>query len=162
MRDPSGLTKSSDTKPCFQHSLKLFNLNKKENTLISISEITQTQAFMQQLYQSKYKMNNSKCKTFIFDFILLVVSSLISSPAFAFSPEERACYARAIEYGYENKLVLVASSVAKTCGCVVESEKNGITPENCKSFDAVTEKLFRERLNMPEASPDLPVNSVSN
>ena len=160
MRDPSGLTKSSDSKPCFQHSLKLINPNKKEKTLIRNNRTPQT--FGQQLFQSKFKMNNSKCKTFIFNFILLVASTSISTPAFAFSPEERACYARAIEYGYENKLVLVASSVAKTCGCVVESEKNGITPENCKSFDAVTEKLFRERLNMPEASPDLPVNSVSN
>ena len=95
-------------------------------------------------------------------FTFVAAAFLANPPAYGYSPEERACYARAIEYGYENKLVLVASSVAKTCGCIVESEKNGITPENCKSFDAVTEKLFRERLDMPETSPDVPVNSVSH
>ena len=94
--------------------------------------------------------------------IYLISSLLLSYPAHAYSPEERICYARAIEYGYENKLVLVASSVAKTCGCIVESEKNGITPENCKSFDAVTEEQFRERLNLPEGSTDLPVRSVQD
>ena len=92
-------------------------------------------------------------------FVLLAVSSLINTPAFGYSLEERACYARAIEYGYENKLVLVASSVAKTCSCVVESEKNSIDPKDCRSFDAVTETLFRERMNMPEPTPDVPVNS---
>ena len=112
--------------------------------------------------RSIHKLLTHNAKLIVLIFILLIASAMICTPVFAYSPEERACYARAIEYGYENKLVLVASSVAKTCGCVVESEKNGITPENCKSFDAVTEKLFRERLKMPEGSPDRPVNSVSN
>ena len=71
--------------------------------------------------------------------LLLAASLLLAMPstAFAFTPEERECYATVMEVSIEDKWVVDATSVEPWCACLVNNEKRGLSTDYCPNWGGV-------------------------
>ena len=76
--------------------------------------------------------------------LLLAASLLLAMPstAFAFTPEERSCYADIMEGGINKKYVIVASTVSRSCACIVNNQKQGLSPLSCPTWSYITNQQY--------------------